>query len=1184
MSQALEIRGAGGGGKGNSHTPVEAANSLRSVAKAKILDLIAHGPIVGLVDGLKSVFLDDTPLQNADGSFNFSGVTVSTREGYPDQSYIPGFPDVQSVQEVATEVRNSAPVVRTVTNNDATAAVVTIQLQSLYQQTDQGDMLEHSVSVAIDVRASGGSWVTRVSTSISGKTTAPYQRSYRVPLEGNPPYDIRVRRLSSDSSSSKKSDKTFWKHTTEIVEAKLNYPDSALVGLELDSSLFGSQIPSRSYDVKLSIIKVPSNYNPDTREYTGIWDGTFKRAWTDNPAWIFYDLATDPVIGAGIENVDKWGLYRIGQYCDELVEDGYGGLEPRFTCNTLFSQREEAVTVLNSLASVFRGMCYWGSNTAVAAADMPADPVKLVTAANVEGGDFEYSGTSLRERHSVAIVMWNDPEDNYKAKPEIVEDPESIQLFGWRETQITAVGCTSRGQAKRLGLWALYSERNETETVTYTTSIEHADLRPGDFIRISDPDRAGARLGGRVVESGLTDLVLDKVPEEVSVADIWYLSVMMPSGAIERRTVHSFAGNSVKLVDPLSQEPVAGAVWVLSSAAVEAPMYRVAAVEESDGLKYKVTATEHDPNKYALVEQGLTMPAVPSSLLPTGPVAPPMDITVLSYKYLEGGTEHQAMTVGWTPSADVRTTGYLLELQGPDDVDFRTVYNGAGTAFDEKGVKAGQWLIRLKAVSELGPSSQWVARTVNIAGLLLPVAPDSVTVSAGTFSVSLIPRGAYPGATYEFWRSSVALPHALIESNATRLSVSTDLVDTNLRSGTTYFYYIRGANQYGLSAWYATQATTLEDFDDILDAVSGDIRRPGGLFEEMVGTAAQAGASLVRPDLDAARAELAAVKTAVREVGVGLSNLEFSSQMESIRHSAALALHEGASARMSTEETVRADENQALAQQVTTLEAEFDQNAAQVQQTLTALATADSTLAARVDTLEAEVGDGIQAAIADEALVRATADAALASRVTTLETSVGDGVEAAIQQEATARADADSALAQQITSLSASVDNQFASLSTKYSTKAYADGAVARAVTTATVNGKKAVFGISVDGQVAEIGAVADRFYVYNPTGGTYTLAFAVVNGQTVIRDALIRKGSIDTAKIADAAITMAKISGEIMSDNYVKGLSGWRLTRAGEFEINGQVAGQGRVKITNQLVEVFDSNGTRRVRMGIWT
>lgn len=1195
-SLSLKISGAKGG-SAKARTPVEEPNTLRSTSKGRILDLIAHGPIVGLANGLQSVYLDDTPLQNPDGSFNFKGVTVTTREGYPDQDPIAGFREVENPIEVSTEVKYDTPIVRSVSNDDADAAVVVIQLSSLVSNDPKtGDSKAHEVSIAIDTRVNGGEWVTKASDTISGKTISPYQRTYRVDLDKPGEREVRVRRVSADETTSYKQSATHWITMTEVVDARLSYPDSALVGLELDSKLFGNQMPSRSYDVKLSVIKVPSNYDPETRSYTGMWDGTFKQAWTDNPAWIYYDLATHPTIGAGLSGVDKWALYSIGQYCDELVPDGYGGMEPRFTCNTLFADREEAITTLTTLAGVFRGMTYWGTDTVVPVADMPGDPKKLVTPSNVINGDFEYQGTPLKDRHSVAIVMWNDPEDSHKAKPEFVEDPDSIDQFGWRETQVTAFACSSRGQAHRLGAWILYSERMETQAVTYSAATDHADLRPGDIIELSDPDRAGARLGGRILETGLSTLTLDKVPDEVGGAT-WYLAAVIPSGVVERKQVSLFEGSTVTLLESFSQEPVVGAVWVLSSAAVTPPQYRVASVEEQeDGTTYRITATEYDPNKYDIVEQELRLPETSHSLIPTGPLAPPLDITAEVYTYLAGGTEHQGLTISWTPGDDPRIVDYVAEVWGPEDSAWRTAYSGPAVSFDVMDAVGGQWMIRVQSVASTGTGSAWSSRTVNISDLLQPAPPDTVDVEVGTFSVSLYPRGVYPGAMYEFWRSASALTDDLIESNAVRLSVSTNLADTGLRSDTTYYYYIRGANAYGVSAWYPVQATTLADFEDILSAVDEDIRRPGGLFEEMVGaipdSVAQDAAAIVqgsldevRSDLDEARSEIAAATSDIEVLESGITSLEVARELENIRYLASVALHEGISARSTTEEVVRADDDSALASQITTLEATVNESiSAAITQEQIARVDADSALSSQITTLESTLNGNISSAISQEQFARADADSALSAQITQLEATVNEDISAALTQEQIARADGDSALSAQITSLSSSTSNQFASIELNYSTKTYADGAVARAVTTATVGGQKAVFGISVDGEVAEIGAIADRFYVYNPVAGSYTLAFAVVNGQTVIQDALIRDASITTAKIADLAITMAKISDSLQSDNYVEGQSGWRITKGGEFEINGSVAGGGRVKITNQLFEVFDGNGTRRVRLGIWS
>lgn len=833
MDKAEGIRGSGGGGKQEkAHTPVESPNTLQSRVRGRILDLLAYGPIKGLVNGLKSVYLDSTPVQNEDGSFNFDGVTLEFRNGTPDQDVIPGFRSVENSREINTAILFDNPPVRTVENVDADAVAITVQVAGLAEQKENGDISPAKVKIEIDLSVAGGAWQTMISDEIAGKTTSAYPRTYLVRLPENGPYNIRVRRTNKESQSDKYRDGVSWTLMTEIIDEELYYPNIALAGISVNSQLFGSSMPSRSYDVYLSVVKVPSNYDPETRKYTGLWDGQFKEAWTDNPAWAYYDLATHPIIGAGLQNVDKWELYRIAQYCDELVPDGYGGMEPRFTINTVFSEQEDAYVALSTLAGIFRGMMYWGTNTVMAVADMPTEPTRIVGPANVIEGDFHYVGTADRERHSVAIVMYSDPLNDGKMTPEPYEDPDSIVEFGWRETRVTAVGCNSRGQARRLGKWILYSERMETQTLTYKATMDHAMVRPGEVIEVNDPDQQGARMVGRVVTTGRASLVLDAVDNEVinSIGGEWYLAVVMPDQRVERARVSSFSGNQVNLVGSLPEAPMAGAIWALSSAGLVLPQYRVVGVKEEADSTYTITATEYDPGKYAFVEYDIKLPDRPISVLPTGPVAPPTDLTFQVYKYQAGGSEHQGVIVSWKPSPDVRVDSYILDAQGPADTAYRTVYNGAGVSFDLQDAHGGQWLFRVRAVAK-GVPSQWLMRTVQLQMLLLPTPPDRVDLKIGTFEITLTPISAYPDAIWEFWRSTVPLQLEQIEGSATYIASGTYLVDAGLKPDTQYFYFIRGVNQYGKSTWYAVQAKTDNNFDAIMDAVIKDAQNgPLGQF------------------------------------------------------------------------------------------------------------------------------------------------------------------------------------------------------------------------------------------------------------------------------------------------------------------------------------------------------------------
>lgn len=781
------LRGAGGGGGkgggGSSHTPTEAPDSLRSRQYARVLDMVSEGEIEGLVGGLRGVYLDDTPVENQDGTRNFSGIAIDWRNGTQAQSYLPGFPAVENEVAVSTQVTAAAPVVRQISNPNINAARVTVSIPQLtWQNPSNGDLGGTSVEIAIDVQSDGGGWVpakirtvnaplavggliahsagvpllsasvgiawtgvaslttqychwvlewraygssdpwvqfasgvlsgsgrydpdpaygtngdgfyykqvphwegglvsqwvsyeeylaatTRIAAPsasavgnftapseaayefravmtsgsgsigisgatayrwsgndiINGKTTSKYQRAYRIPLTGSGPWDIRVRRVSGDSTQQNLQNKTWFESYTEIIDAKLRYPNSAIVGLQVDSSQFRT-IPRRGYHIRGLRVRVPSNYDPITRTYTGVWDGTFQVAWSNNPAWCFYDLLTSERYGLGAfidaDQVDKWELYQIGRYCDEMVPDGFGGEEPRFTCNLYLQTRQEAYSVLSSMASIFRGMAWWSSGAVTASADMPGDPVMLFTAANVVDGAFSYSGSSLKARHTVALVSWNDPADRYRQKIEYVPDDAGIALYGVIETEVLAAGCTSRGQAHRFGRWILYSERLETETVTFRCGMDGTYLAPGCVIQTQDAARAGKRFGGRVVSATPSEVTID-AGVTIEPGKTYTLSVILPDGSLESRTVTNGTGSATALaVSPaFSAAPVANAIWVLAASDLLPESWRVLGVAEVEPGTLEVTALAHRPDKYDAVEQNLMLEPLPTSAYSTSPAA-----------------------------------------------------------------------------------------------------------------------------------------------------------------------------------------------------------------------------------------------------------------------------------------------------------------------------------------------------------------------------------------------------------------------------------------------------------------------------------------------------------------------------------------------------------------------------------
>lgn len=720
------IIGAGGGGKGgggaSARVAQEAPDSLRSKAYARVVDLISEGEIEGLVDGLQSVYLDDTPIQNADGTTNFSGVTLETRDGTQQQSYVPGFSSVENEVPVGVEIKASQPVVRSITDPDVDAVRIKVSVGQLTNQdTTNGDLNGSAVSFSIDRQVSGGGFVEVINDTISGKTTTKYQRSYYVPLTGTGPWEIRVRRITADSTSSAIQNKTYLDSYTEVVESKLRYPNSALVALRVDASQF-SAIPRRSYDMKLLRVRVPVNYDPGTRTYSGVWNGNFKIAWTDNPAWCFYDLVTSTRYGLGgyipESQVDKWALYRVAQYCDQLVPNGLGGFEPRFTCNLYLQTREQAYKVVQDMASIFRGMVYWSGGAITVTQDAPSDAVYQFAPGNVVDGEFAYQGSSAKARHTVALVTWNDPDDFYRQKVEYVEDAAGIARYGIVQSDVVALGCTARGQAHRVGKWLLFSEQSESEIVTFRTGLEGAVVRPGDVIKVADPVRGGMRLGGRIAAATANTVTLDQeLPADLP----WRLSVVLPNGTVEERLVGPVSGRTLTVTIPFSSVPQVDAIWMLASSIIEPQLFRVVSVAERDPGVHEVTALAHNPSKYAAIEEGLALQPRSITVLSDIP-PPPTGLAMQESLYRVKDQAQVLVQVSWT---EVQTA-----------IAYRLSYRVAGGNFvslpltsanyaEIRDAQEGQYEFSLRAIGITRKESIPATLSATVLGKTLP--PSDVT-------------------------------------------------------------------------------------------------------------------------------------------------------------------------------------------------------------------------------------------------------------------------------------------------------------------------------------------------------------------------------------------------------------------------------------------------------------------------
>lgn len=616
MTEQFVITGAGSGKAGGSGGGLnEQEDTLKSNSFAQVLDLICEGEIGGLVDGLKSIYLDDTPIMNSDGTTNFTKVEYASVNGTQDQSTIAGFDQVRSETQVNIDVTQAmgGSYAVTITDTNVTSVGITVQMPGLTFLDDTGNLGGTSVNYAIEINIDGGGWVEKVNDTVSGKSSSAYQRQYRVNLPAGSSRQVRLRRITPDStSSSTLNNKTIFLSYTAIIDAKLRYPNSALVALKVDASQFRS-IPRRGYDVKLLKIKFPTNATvraDGSLLYSGTWDGTFQVGWCACPAWAYYDLVTTDRYGLGTyvdaAMVDKWALYTISRYCNELISDGFGGTEPRFTCNIWVNTRQDVYKVLNDFTSIFRGMAYWGTGAVTTVQDAPKDPSYLFTNSNVIDGQFSYQGSSAKGRHTVALVQWNDPEDMYRQKIEYVEDTEGIARYGVIEAEVVAFGCTSRGQAHRLGRWLLYSERYETEVVGFKTGQEGVNVRPGDVIKIADQYRAGQRLGGRVVSATGDTVVVDSL--DTIPGGTLTLYVMGADGTVQTRTVASVSGTTITVADPFDVVPLNQFGWVLSSDEVYAQTFRVLTVNEDDNGEHEITALMHEPLKYGFIEDDLALP------------------------------------------------------------------------------------------------------------------------------------------------------------------------------------------------------------------------------------------------------------------------------------------------------------------------------------------------------------------------------------------------------------------------------------------------------------------------------------------------------------------------------------------------------------------------------------------------
>ena len=819
-------------GKGSSkgHTPREAKDNLKSTQLLSVIDAISEGPIEGPVDGLKSVLLNSTPVLDSEGNTNISGVTVVFRAGEQEQTPPEGFESSGSETVLGTEVKYDTPITRTITSANIDRLRFTFGVQALVETTSKGDRNPSEVRLLVQIQRNGG-WVTEKDITIKGKTTSQYLASVVVGNLPPRPFNIRMRRMTPDSTTDQLQNKTLWSSYTEIIDVKQCYPNTALVGVQVDSEQFGSQQVSRNYHLRGRILQVPSNYNPQTRQYSGIWDGTFKPAYSNNMAWCLWDMLTHPRYGMGkrlgAADVDKWALYVIGQYCDQSVPDGFGGTEPRITCNAYLTTQRKAWDVLSDFCSAMRCMPVWNGQTLTFVQDRPSDKVWTYNRSNVvmpdDGAPFRYSFSALKDRHNAVEVNWIDPNNGWETATELVEDTQAIARYGRNVTKMDAFGCTSRGQAHRAGLWLIKTELLETQTVDFSVGAEGLRHVPGDVIEICDDDYAGISTGGRVlaVNSQTRTLTLDR---EITLPSSGTTLISLVDGqgnpvSVEVQSVT----DGVKVKVSRVPDGVAGySVWGLKLPTLRQRLFRCVSIRENDDGTYAITAVQHVPAKEAIVDNGAHFDGDQSGTV--NGVTPPA-VQHLTAEVTADSGEYQVLARWDTPKV-VKGVSFMLRLTvAADDGSERLVSTArtTETTYRFTQLALGRYTLTVRAVNAWGQQGDPASVSFRIAA---PAAPSRIELTPGYFQITAVPRLAVydPTVQFEFWFSEKRITNtAQVEKSARYLGTGSQwtVQGSRIKPGTDFWFYVRSVNLVGKSAFVEASGQPSNDGEGYLEIFRG---------------------------------------------------------------------------------------------------------------------------------------------------------------------------------------------------------------------------------------------------------------------------------------------------------------------------------------------------------------------------
>ncbi|OOW00542.1 host specificity protein J [Pseudomonas sp. MF4836] len=1183
------------GGQAKQKSPTIASNSVPSLSTARITYLWSWGPIVGPVDGLRSIKLAGTPIQAPDGTINYPGVKWQFRNGELNQDRLEGIAESSNEIDVKQELRSGTPWLHTINNSVIDAVRIRFSWPTLRQQDTAGNISGVRIDYAVDISTDNGPYIQVLTSFVDRKNITKYERSHRLELPAGSRWTIRARRLTPNAGSDLVSDEMVVEAIAEVVDSDQEYPLTAVGCIEYDAQVFGGDIAKIAILMRGRIIRVPANYDAQTRTYAtsgpgtsnGIWDGTFKEAYTNNPAWIWYDLVLHPYYGLGdridATMVDRWSLYRIGQYCDQLVPDGKGGQEPRFTCNLYFQKQAEAYAVLQDLASIFHGLAYWDGSQIVVNADMPGDPVYTYNQTQIlNQGGIKYDGSRARDRHTQFMVAWDNPEQSFETDKEPVFDDEALAELGVvRDTSLDAIGCTSLGQAQRAGHWALMTEQLQTRGAVFRVGLDGDIPRPGQVIAVADPALAGRANGGRISAVAGRVITLDR-DTEVPVDS--RLFVNLPSGRSEARQVRSVSGRNVTVMADYSEQPQAECGWVLDYDDLKLMQFYVRNVTRPEWHQFQLEVIQHEPSKFDYIDNGAVVDSRPITGIPIGTQDPPARVLLSQNVVIDQGIASTVMTIAW--DAVPNAVAYDVEWRWGAREWVRIPRTGELLA-DVPGIYSGQYMARVRAVSASNVSSVPTTSVLtNLEGKTgLPPAVAFLSTTSELFGIGIrwsFPPGAEDTQRTELWYGQ-----------ANDLSVATKLADLAhpqsnysmqaLSAGAQFFFWARLVDRTGnVGPFYpvgnGVMGMASADAAPVLELIAGQIGRTelgddiNDELDKIPGLQAQIdaldGLSAYDPDSVYLEGDLVVVgkriyqATKLVPVDTSPPNVDYWVDVGQVLVSA-----NGLARQVETNTTSITELGGVVTVQASSLQA--------------------LQASYRDDNGEGDLADALQgynasASFAQEVKTRASQNEAMVQRQAELSAKVGDVSGSVDELESVVVSDRQ-ATAQAIQQIGVKIEDNSADIQTVSRAQADTDGKFSTMYSVkmqVNADGQLVAAGFGLGIEQDEEGVLrsqflvsADRFAIVSTlAGGQVFTPFTVQGGQVFMRSAFIQ----------DASIGVAKLTQSIQSANYVPGKTGLMINFVtGEFELNSTVGVGGRQTINNRGGKVFDENDAKRYQWG---